>query len=102
MHSMDVDAMHPVPDRRDCQDTKRYPSVSPTRMAQIAPLMPASGRTGRPRESSFAGYHRRATLCLQGAMGDCFHTIWSWAATVWLGSRICRRVLFGTIHAGWL
>jgi transposase len=59
---------------RIAKKTKRYPSdLTDEEWARIAPLMPKSGRRGRPREVDFREVNNavRYLVRVRGAVGGC-------------------------------
>lgn len=55
IQASDVEREEPQPDAQIAKKTKRYPSdLTDEEWAQIAPLMPAPGRRGRPLRRKLA------------------------------------------------
>lgn len=83
--------------------TKRYPSdLTDEEWARMAPLMPAPGRTGRPREIEFREVINAIRYLVRSGCGwrmlpvhfGRWQTIYSWFR------ELARRFLFQTIHDG--
>jgi transposase len=81
--------------------TKRYPSdLTDEEWAQIAPLMPAPGRRGRPREVDFREVINAVRYLVRSGCGwrmlpihfGAWQTVYGWFR------ELARRFLFQTIH----
>lgn len=81
--------------------TKRYPSdLTDEEWAQIAPLMPAPGRRGRPREIEFREVINAVRYLVRSGCGwrmlpihfGAWQTVYGWFR------ELARRFLFQTIH----
>lgn len=81
--------------------TKRYPSdLTDEEWKQIAPLMPGSGRRGRPREVDLREVINALRYLVRSGCGWEMLPIHfgPWQTVYWWFRRLMRRFLFQTIH----
>lgn len=80
---------------------KRYPSdLTDEEWLLLQPLMPAPGRTGRPRESDLREMINALRYLVRSGCGWRMLPIHfgAWETVYWWFRRLARRLLFATLH----